>query len=281
MDRLQKKFFDIIFPLTLRQPWLKEKHEEICQLLFDDCTNPAEQELVLDLLSRFTYLTDEKYQQALEDIAKRITLEIDCAPDNTMIVATTMNSDPDSAQAVLWRMKRLFQEHAWDKVLMVNRANKILAHFPNRKNVIYVDEFVGSGQSMLGRIRTLKKELAGAGHNDYSIRVRSVAASSVGKKILEDEGIDFYSNTIVPRGISDYYIEQQAEKIALMINVESVLSEEYNGKPMPSLGYGKTESLYSYQNGNTPNNVFPIFWWPYYKNNSNRRTILARYMGDA
>jgi hypothetical protein len=40
------------------------------------------------------------------------------------------------------------------------------------------------------------------------------------------------------------------------------------------LGYGRTESLFSRKGGNTPNNVFPVFWWEIDKNNRARKTVL-------
>ena len=67
----------------------------------------------------------------------------------------------------------------------------------------------------------------------------------------------------------------------LMDELEDNLSQNYNGKELPKYGYGKVESLYAREDGNTPNSVFPIFWWPFYKNQNVRVTLLTRAMRDA
>jgi hypothetical protein len=41
-----------------------------------------------------------------------------------------------------------------------------------------------------------------------------------------------------------------------------------------SLGYKKSESLFAREGGNTPNNVFPIFWWEQLASGADRHSLL-------
>ena len=64
-----------------------------------------------------------------------------------------------------------------------------------------------------------------------------------------------------------------------MKNLEiRLLADKISDNNMPSLGYGEIEALYKRENGNTPNNVFPIFWWPRDKNELKRSTIMTRVL---
>jgi len=133
---------------------------------------------------------------------------------------------------------------------------------------------------MLNRVNKLKRDLLDKKINEYSIRIYSIAACETGSQVLKKEGIELFCNIILPKGISDHYKENKEEKIDLMRRLESLLLPEYEGKPMPSMGYGGVEALYAREDGNTPNSVFPVFWWPYYADENKRPTILIRLMGE-
>ena len=71
-----------------------------------------------------------------------------------------------------------------------------------------------------------------------------------------------------------------------MKNIEEKLLKLYytkKGKPktVPSLGYGGAQVAISIEDMNTPNNVFPIFWWQYSSDHKERDVILVRDMEDA
>lgn len=278
---LNKEIFKILFHLVKMQPWLAEKSKEVENLLFDDCESNNEKTLILNLLNRFKYITNNDFFEALNQIVENITSEEKYEVDNTIIAATTIDSSADSAQLVLYAMKPIFQRYDWDTPKLINNTNKIVREFPNYSNVVFVDEFIGSGKTMLGRINKLKRELNNKDISEYSLRISAVAACKTGAQLLEQEGIELFSSIKLARGISDYYIEDKEEKIDLMRRLESLLLLEFEGRPMPSMGFGKVEALYVRENGNTPNSVFPIFWWRYYANRTKRPTILIRSMGDA
>lgn len=280
---LNKHSFNTIFSLTLKQPWLIDKISEVESLLIKECINDDEQGLVLDLLNRFKYLTNDTFHKALEDIVEKIVSNERYSVDNTIIAATTLGPLPDSGQYVLYEMKPIFQKYNWDKPNLVNSAEKIIETFPQYHNVIFVDEFIGSGKTMLRRISKLKRELLENDFNEFSMKIFAVASSTIGENILREAEVELESILFIPRGISDHFEieEQKEEKLSLMMRLEELLSREYDGHAMPSLGYGQVEALYARERGNTPNNVFPLFWWKFYLNGERRPTILIRSMGDA
>jgi len=78
-------------------------------------------------------------------------------------------------------------------------------------------------------------------------------------------------------GISGLFTGDELEhQLNLMYSLESKLMPEIDGKKLPKFGYGGAESLYAVEDGNTPNSVFPIFWWPKNANNKNRNPLLER-----
>lgn len=67
----------------------------------------------------------------------------------------------------------------------------------------------------------------------------------------------------------------------MMRTIEGKLSQSHNYRALPSLGYGELQVALSIESKNTPNNVFPIFWWKYYSNYTVRDVLLHRAMDDA
>lgn len=47
-----------------------------------------------------------------------------------------------------------------------------------------------------------------------------------------------------------------------MIALEAGLSQEHGKIKLPSLGYNGAQAAYCREQANTPNSVFPVFWWP-------------------
>ncbi|BDS18792.1 hypothetical protein KAM546c_00530 [Enterobacter roggenkampii] len=153
---------------------------------------------------------------------------------------------------------------------------------PQLKDIILVDEFVGSGKTVIDRVKTIKTQFKNDNIDDFTIQVKVLASTKQGLLKIREQGIKITSQLVLNRGISDYYSSPIAEeKIDRMLELEKILSAEYNGRERPSLGYGKAEALYYRENTNLPNSVFPIFWWAEYLNKKERETLLFRSMGDA
>ncbi|NOR55230.1 MAG: hypothetical protein GQ531_03385 [Sulfurovum sp.] len=267
-----------LFTIQNKIEWFNESSAEAFHTLYiEDCENNSERDLIIDLINRITYLDNKRYHKILEGFVKDIIDKYN--NDETIIYSTSMDETPDSSQGLLYDMKVKFAECGWDTMNGQNRMSKVLKSSRTKKNILIVDEFIGSGQTMINRVDTVKSELAKENIQDYNIHIYAVAGSQEGLYRLMENSIDFTCEIELSKGISDIY---KNEEITLKINemkrLESLLSEE-NGKCELSrmhLGYSRTEALFKRENGNTPNNVFPIFWWKYYANNSKRKTLMTR-----
>ncbi|MEZ8503455.1 hypothetical protein AB6D08_19280 [Vibrio splendidus] len=283
---MKLNIFKIIFKLTKKQPWLEDRSEELEKLIFEDCKTAEEQELILELLERFTHVSHKEFSQLTNSLVEDIVTEPNLTDATTQIVAMTGDNSSDSAQFVLYSLKPLFEKWKWRQHITVTSFQKAYREYKKQggkhSNIILVDEFVGSGKTIIGRVQTLKKLFSDNGIDDISIKVKVIAASSIGIKKAHECNVDLTSFLTIEQGISEHYSEGEiAEKLAIMDKLEAILSTSYESRNLPKFGYGGTESLYTRDDGNTPNSVFPIFWWPFFSDDTDRETLLIRAMGDA
>jgi hypothetical protein len=283
--KLSKDNFHILLGLTKKQPWLEDRYIGLNKLIFDDCSSQDQKELILDLLNRFEYVSRDKFIKALSEMAEDIVNDPDLNDETTQIVAMAADSTADSSQYVLYGLKPILRKYGWIKYKHVNRFGQAYNTYKNskqHKNIVLVDEFVGSGKTVLNRIKEINSVFIKAKVSDYSVKIKTLVSTEIGAKAITACGLVFTSQIILQKGISDYYTNFEVkDKIELMLSLEFLLKKKYLGRSLPSLGFGSTESLYCRQDGNTPNNVFPIFWWPVYRNGDIRPTVLTRAMGDA
>ncbi|WP_139791230.1 phosphoribosyltransferase-like protein [Chromobacterium violaceum] len=282
---LSKREFDKVFNLAIEQKWLSGKLDALKSLLFEDCLNSEHMDLVIELLGRFRYVYPDDLASRINDLVLEIITTPEINPDNTIIAAMAADSSPDSSQYLVQLIKPKLSEYGWGGVEIVNtfaaayRKSKSDGFF--RKKVVLIDEFVGSGKTVISRCDEIKRQF-GSATVDVDIAVRVLFASSVGKNFLLDQGVNFNSIEEINKGITDFYSDEDAKRrIRNMLEIESKLSAEAGDHKMVecTLGYGKTECLFGIDGHNTPNSVFPIFWWPTKVDGMRRQTILTRWVG--
>ncbi|TOP45209.1 hypothetical protein CGH15_04930 [Vibrio parahaemolyticus] len=283
---MNKNIFKILFHLTKKQPWLEDKVDELQELLFSDCNTDEERGLILELLDRFTHVSHERFSALINTLVEDITTDPNLEDKTTQIVAMTGDYSSDSAQFVTYALKAPFEKMKWREHITVTNFQRSYREFnkhgKKHTNIVLVDEFVGSGKTIVERVNTLKKLFNENGVMNINIYVKAIAASSIGVKKAQESDINLTTYLVIEQGISEHNDEAEAaKKLALMDRLESILSTSYKSRELPCRGYGGTESLYTRDDGNTPNSVFPIFWWPFFKDNSARETLLIRAMGDA
>jgi hypothetical protein len=283
---MNKSVFKILFNLTKKQPWLEDKVYELQELLFSDCNSEEERELILELLERFTHVSYKRFSELINMLVEDIATDPNLEDKTTQVVAMTGDYSSDSAQFVTYALKAPFEKMKWREHITVTNFQRAYKEFnkhgKKHTNIVLVDEFVGSGKTIVGRVNTLKKLFNDNGVTNIKIYVKVIAASSIGVKKAKESDVDLTSYLVLEQGISEHNdAAEAARKLALMDRLESILSTSYKNRALPCRGYGGTESLYTRDDGNTPNSVFPIFWWPFFKDNTARETLLIRAMGDA
>jgi hypothetical protein len=142
---------------------------------------------------------------------------------------------------------------------------------------VYVDEFVGSGKTVISRMEYFVKNI----QVKCDVRFCFLAGMAQGINRIRNLGFDVFCPLILNRGISDTAISNGLfAKIDLMNELEAKLAPVISNKKLSeySFGYAKAEALYSLEGRsmNTPNSVFPIFWWPTLVDGQARKTLLRR-----
>lgn len=275
---LSREMFTSMLRLTQKRPWLQLRDEEVSDLLHLSEDN-AQLTLLLKLLERIRFVYGNERQELLVGFEKHILESWLIEPSRTKIVALGDGKESDSAEAILWMLKQAWA--AGDRW----RPNQFISSLPIAANelvknddvVVFVDEFVGSGKQSCQRIRWFKEKL-----EERSVKVKGLYFCALARSTATAENpadyLDGYFCSLdIPRGISDCYEgDQLVEAKDAMKKLEGKLLAKKGGTLMPSFGRGGCEALYSMDDGNTPNNVLPVFWWKWLANASLRRTVLRR-----
>ncbi len=268
--------FTTLLEMTINQPWLKERQPSLIDLI-DECEEDKQQQLVFELLERFTFLDAPGFQQAIQGIADYIQVQLGLGPDNAAISASDNSKYADSSQFVVYSLKAAAKWNApnWSTNLFVSNLTHLVGS-AEKGNLVLVDEFIGTGETAEKKVMWLRAELAKSGATP-KIYFGVVAGMQAGLERLKPMVDGVFAAHVLTRGISDFYPVGEAEqRLDAMLALERQLGPETRRGTLKkhSLGYKKSETLYSRSNGNTPNNVFPIFWWDVRSDGSDRRSLL-------
>lgn len=276
--RKTKQEFHQYTNLYIKQKWLINKKDELKELI-NFCENKESKDLVFSLLERFSYLETETLNLLLNEVSDYIINESGFIESNTQLLSLTYDDEADSGQKILDNIKHPIFKKGWRQIKTVNMFGKSIPNYnKGKKQIIIIDEFIGSGKTLKSRIEYLKKNIPG----QFELKCCFIAGIKNTIDELIDEGIDIYCPLQLDKGISDHYTDDELHKVELlMLDLELRLSQFINKKDLYnySFGYGGAEALYTMEgcNGNTPNSVFPIFWWLKDKEQNFRNTVLTRF----
>lgn len=267
--------FATMLEMTINQPWLKERQNPLIDLI-DECQKDDQQQLIFELLERFTFLDAPEFHRAIQGIADYVQVTLGLGPNDAAISASDNSKYSDSSQLVAYSLKAAqWNTPLWTTNSFVSNLTH-LAGSASKGHLVLVDEFIGTGETAEKKVKWLKDELAKSGATP-KIYFGVVAGMEAGLERVTAVVDGVFAAHVLRRGISDFYpAAVMQQRLDAMLELESRLSPEGRRGMLKkhSLGYKKSESLYSRANGNTPNNVFPVFWWDGRSDGSHRRPLL-------
>lgn len=271
---LKRKNFNEIGKILEKNIWLIDKFEQLMQLLYSDCKTIDERDLIINMIERVYYMSTLEYKESINIIADDIVTN--CKMQDTIIYALAIDRTSDSSNVITYDLKVALAERGWLKSRVYSTMNK-LKDIQENDTIYLVDEFVGSGQTLKGRYEYLHRHMKEQKYQN-KVNMFSIVAMKHAIKYLEDNNINLHSVVDLEKGISDYYdVSELDTKVKVLEDLEKrVLSVKYLDEDMYTLGYNNSETLFKREGGNTPNNVFPIFWWPETIDGHLRENIMVR-----
>lgn len=289
MNITRKKYnikrFTQRFLLTRNQRWLEEKESELLKLE-KECINESELNLVYSLLNRFTFLKIKDISKFFNNLRDKILFDWKCDEGSTKIIGFSREDEPDSSHEFIVPLKTILSGDGWNN----GKGNVYFTHFARsfkkiRKQnykectIILIDEFIGTGTTVKNRLETIEKELPDI---KYNVKICVLACMQPAIEEISRDYVELFCPHILNKGIKDHFdVNNYNDAKNNMDRLESDLAKEINGTKLPNWGHGGAEALYVREDqgsrfGNTPNSVFPIFWWSKYLSNSTRYPLLKR-----
>jgi hypothetical protein len=276
MTKLTRKEYDWIFSLQKSQKTMLKGKDEVLSELYNICDTEPQKLLVREMIVRFNCFEEEIYNLALGGMANYIA-SLGYPLAETAVVAFCHDSEADSSQGVLQDLKVPLSMACKQNIRTINRFDKIQRYY-NKDNIRYfiaVDEFVGSGQTIINRNTEFQRLKLDGAFIDYCL----MAGMEDALKLARNNGINIHIEYTMKKGISGYYANPiLQENIKEMEQLESKLAKTIEKTQLNDhrFGYCRTEALYSRQYRNIPNNVFPLFWWKKNVYNNSRVTLFDR-----
>lgn len=276
MNLSKEKFMFATDLISKRTDMLRGKEKELYDL-YDICTSYEQRNLVHQLLLDFHEMTADVFNLCLMDMSKYI-LSFDYPLNECMVAAMAHNHMPDSSQEVLNSIKVHLGLQGYHFNNYCNRADHCRKNIKgtNISHFFVVDDFVGSGTTVLARKKTFEEKFQGVA---YTLSFVIAAGMSEAINSLKALGVDIFCAYIMDKGISSHGSQDEITyKLSLMSDIESRLASTIGRTNLIDyhLGYKQSESLYCRKFENCPNNVFPLFWWKKDFQQKDRSTLFVR-----
>ncbi|WP_152455518.1 phosphoribosyltransferase [Roseivivax sp. THAF40] len=277
-ETMTRDMFGMLMQLTTQQPWLTRRSEELYDTLAV-CDDEGQKNLIVDLISRFHFRSAQQYLEDRRSIASKISRDWKCLPTNTMLIALQDNGCADSSSAAVQQFKGPLAEYAdWKTHNFISSLREVVDRTKDGSNIIIVDDFCGSGETISKKVLWLREKLQQAGKS-ASLFVAVGSSMEQSKEVICPLVKDFYSVHWLKKGICDFYSGQDSvNAVKLMESIEEELADRYGNKKIKDYAFGwrRSEALCYLEGENPPNNNFPIFWWRKVKPNLDRTALLPR-----
>ena len=261
--------------LHIEYDWLTYEPEALFDLwcLSD---NSDQKNLIEHLIKNFYFIDSRKLTLASKEISNQIEQIWQLSFQNTFLFATCDDRNPDGSQSIIQVLKNKFSNN-WKESNFYNSLPVGANEISDNSNIILVDDFIGTGDTIKRKFKYLQNTLIKRKLKNVSIRIVSIAAMDFSKEILDELKVEYYSFYWLKKGINELIAENSRNQATKsMEQLEDKLKKQHKGRNLPHFGYKKSEALYALEAYNIPNNVFPIFWWPFYKGGNPRKTLFKR-----
>jgi hypothetical protein len=263
--------------ITVRNtPWLqRNRYSQPITDLYNECNSSDHLWIVSKLIQDFNFIDSERYVDEVTKMANFMMSQWKLLPKDTLVTAISESSKPDGSQAVI-RTLEVNLPINW-KHSIHNNIN--VAFSSPKKNIVLVDDFVGSGEKLSLKLKRLMTHLESNGH-ESTIYLLTLGGMNSGLQMIRHTlGGNVYCPISMKRAISDNIMEplERAKAVNAMIELEQKILPltpyprnlnfiEYN------FGYLLSESIFFVETLNIPNNVFPIFWREFTNANGKKGT---------
>ena len=252
-------------------PWIKRDlhrrgfDEMIDRLVLDD----KERDLLAALLRDFVYVDVDECEDLLQSIIEQLQ-KWGCNKENTVIVAINKRVRENDGSVIF--LKQLEDRlYGWKK-----RNFQVFFDYRRKfrsargyKKVVLIDDFIGSGKTMAGRLKEIMSVMAGTRSNIeiYVVALAGLAEAKHKFPELNDR------NVYVPLWLNNAFDRTtDHEKTKTMDIILERLNKKNNNGERSNLdifgyGYKNSAGLYYNVHYRIPNNVLAMFWWGCFKEN--------------
>ena len=268
--------FNFVADLLSRQNDMLKGKDKCLYELYDFCDNDNQRVLIKQLLIDFHEMDDNIYNLCLLEMRKELTGKR-YPLNECMVAAMAHDHMPDGSQAVLNDIKTYLCMDGWPSTNFCNRADHCSRFYKNGiRHFFIIDDFVGSGTTVLLRKKTIEQQLNG---NIFTLHFVVAAGMKEAIRDLKAQGIDITCIYTMDKCISGKGTPMEInDNLIMMASLESKLADVINCTNLVDfhLGYKQTEALFCRKHKNIPNNVLPIFGWKEDKQNKKRNTLFIR-----
>jgi hypothetical protein len=155
---ITKAQFDRVCELLKKQEWLKdvERYDAFWDLL-GSCRNEHEKALIHDLLSRYTFLNGNRLTTCLRCMLRQIAEVWDLPERKTLLAASEFSPATDSSRQLMQMLKSELIIFGWKRCELLDRLGDCPKKLTSHPNIVVIDEFVGTGGTMISRLKNLKR----------------------------------------------------------------------------------------------------------------------------
>jgi hypoxanthine phosphoribosyltransferase len=224
--------------------------------------DPNQQEFILDLTQRFTYIPLSNYFNELVNVFQNL---IDNADKDKILVINCLPPSQygyvKSNYLISYIAKGVALKHNVDfknkKIKVIDSIKALLKYNDlSTSMLVFVDDFIGTGKTAIDAILYVQHRLQVNEKKEPKYSVLSIAAMEEGINELKRLRIPVYCSHELKKGISDYYFGN--ELVSAKEMMKSISLSIKNVKENFAMGFGSSEALICMER--CPNNTFPIFW---------------------